>query len=250
MLFINYSCSVIHISSSSNNNNNNLNHNKPNSLSIPNNDDDNVSIKFKSPTPPWIKAPLLLQPHQLLNSNVEPRQRDHSDKSLTGKELRGKKALKKIAHKLESLHKTQTQMGSQKVENFGSSLKNLMENDKVVRKERMPWERDEKVNFLKVKKEKIVTAADLTLDKVLLQRLRSEAAIMRIWVKVKKAGVTQEVVNQIKRTWRTNELAMVKFNIPLCQNMDRAREIVEVRLLSLYSYLLTSVKTDLYTFGA
>lgn len=245
MLFLNYSFSVIHISSSSSNNNNNinnnnLNHNKPNSLSIPNNDDDNVSIKFKSPTPPWIKAPLLLQPHQLLNSNVEPKQRDHSDKALTGKELRGKKALKKIAHKVESLHKTQTQMGSQKVENFGS-LENLMENVEVVRKERMPWERHEKVDFLKVKKEKIVTAADLTLDKVLLQRLRSEAAIMRIWVKVKKAGVTQDVVNQIKRTWRTNELAMVKFDIPLCQNMDRAREIVEVRLLSLYSFLLLIV---------
>ena len=51
---------------------------------------------------------------------------------------------------------------------------------------------------------------------------------MRTWIKVKKAGVTQDVVDQIKRTWRRNELAMIKFDIPLCRNMDRAREIVEV----------------------
>ncbi|QHO09749.1 Chloroplastic group IIA intron splicing facilitator CRS1 [Arachis hypogaea] len=52
---------------------------------------------------------------------------------------------------------------------------------------------------------------------------------MRIWVKVKKLGVTQDVVDEIKRTWRNNELAMLKFDIPLCKNMDRAREIVELK---------------------
>ncbi|CAJ2656515.1 unnamed protein product [Trifolium pratense] len=250
MLFLNYSCSAIHISSSSsfssnhkNNNNNNLNHHKPTSLSNPNNNNNNnsisddnndVSIKFKAPTPPWMKGSLLLQPKELLNftshsnSKVEQK-RDLSDKSLTGKEVRGKKALKKIAHKVERLHKTDTQTGSEKVENFGSCLEGLMESDEVVTKGRLPWEKDEKIDFLRVKKEKIVTCADLKLDKVLLQRLRSEAAKMRIWVKVKKAGVTQDVVKEIKRTWRTNELAMVKFDIPLCQNMDRAREIVETK---------------------
>jgi RNA-binding protein YhbY len=256
MLFLNYSCSAIHISSSSSfssnpkNNNNNLNHHKPTSLSIPNNnnnsisdDNNDVSIKFKAPTPPWMKGPLLLQPKEFLNftshsnSKVEQK-RDLSDKSLTGKEVRGKKALKKIAHKVERLHNTETQMGSEKVENFGSSLEGLMENDEVVIKGRMPWEKDEKIGFFRVKKERIVTSAELKLDKVLLQRLRSEAAKMRIWVKVKKAGVTQDVVKEIKRTWRTNELAMVKFDIPLCQNMDRAREIVEVSLLFPYAYLL------------
>ncbi|GAU34833.1 hypothetical protein TSUD_259130 [Trifolium subterraneum] len=248
MLFLNYSCSAIHVSSSSsfssnpkNNNNNNLNHHKPTSLSIPNNnnnsisdDNNDVSIKFKAPTPPWMKGPLLLQPKQFLNftshsnSKVEQK-RDLSDKSLTGKEVRGKKALKKIAHKVERLHKTETQMGSGKVENFGSCLEGLMENDEVVIKGRLPWEKDEKIDFLRVKKEKIVSFADLKLDKALLQRLRSEAAKMRIWVKVKKAGVTRDVVKEIKRTWRTNELAMVKFDIPLCKNMDRSREIVETK---------------------
>ncbi|XP_058728773.1 chloroplastic group IIA intron splicing facilitator CRS1, chloroplastic-like isoform X2 [Vicia villosa] len=234
MLFLNYSSySVVHISSSSFSSNpkNNLNHHKPTSLSISNNNshshDDDVSIKFKAPTPPWMNSPLLLQPKDLPNPNLQ--KRDHSDKSLTGKQVKGKKALKKIAHKVERLHSTETQMGSKKVENFGACLESLMENEEVVTKGRMPWEKDEKIDFLKVKKEKIVTSADLALDKVLLQRLRGEAAKMRIWVKVKKAGVTQDVVKEIKRTWRTNELAMVKFDIPLCQNMDRAREIVETK---------------------
>lgn len=110
---------------------------------------------------------------------------------------------------------------------------NENENKEVVgSRERMPWEKDEKMVFLRVKKENFVTAADFILDKVLLQRLRSEAARMRIWVKVKKAGVTQTVVDEIKMTWRTSELAMVKFDIPLCKNMDRAREIVEAYMLS------------------
>ncbi|KAI5392181.1 hypothetical protein KIW84_076825, partial [Lathyrus oleraceus] len=211
--------------------------NKPTCLSISNDNshshDDHVSIKFKAPTPPWMNAPLLLQPKHLLNFSSHPnpniKKRDLSDKSLTGKEVRGKKALKKIAHKVEKLHKTETQMGSEKVENFGACLESLMENEEVVTKSRMPWERDEKIGFLKMKKEKIVTSADLALDKALLQRLRGEAAKIRIWVKVKKAGVTQDVVNQIKKTWRTNELAMVNFDFPLCQNMDRAREIVETK---------------------
>lgn len=252
MLFLNYyySYSYIHISSSSSfspnpKNNNNLNHHKP--LSIPNNNNshshDHISI-IKSPTPPWIKSPLHLQPQQhLLNSNVE--KSDLSDKALNSKEISGKKVLRKIAHKVEKLHKaldsekneTLTQMGSEKVENFGDCLDILMENEEVVNKGRMPWEKDEKIGFFKVKREKTFSAADLNVDKVVLHRLRGEAARMRKWVKVKKIGVTQDVVDEIKRSWRMNELAMVKFDIPLCQNMGRAREIVEVRLLSLYSYI-------------
>ncbi|CAK8574524.1 unnamed protein product [Lathyrus sativus] len=235
MLFLNYSYSVVHISSSSFSSNP-KNQNKPTSLPISNTNSHShhgdVSVKFKSPTPPWMSAPLL-QPKDLPNfsphpsSNVE--KRDLSDKSLTGKEVKGKKALKKIAHKVKKLHKTETQMGSKKVENFGACLESLMEGEKVVTKSRMPWEKDENIDFLKVRKEKIVTSADLAVDKTLLQRLRGEAAKMRIWVKVKKAGVTQDVVKEIERTWRTNELAMVKFDIPLCKNMDRAREIVETK---------------------
>lgn len=80
-----------------------------------------------------------------------------------------------------------------------------------------------------MKKEKVVSKAELSLDKELLERLRGEAAKMRTWVKVKKAGVTQSVVDEIRLTWRTSELAMIKFYMPLCRNMNRARDIVEMK---------------------
>ncbi|XP_061338331.1 chloroplastic group IIA intron splicing facilitator CRS1, chloroplastic-like [Gastrolobium bilobum] len=243
-----FSFSHIRISSSllpNHNNNNNNNDHQPNSLSIPKvHSDGNVAIK--APTPPWMTGPLLLQPHDLLHFSNPKRfnkgldkleKHEHeptdNDKALTAKVVRGKKVMKKIVQRVENLHRTQnsaeTQMGSAKVENFGVCLESLKENEEVRSRERMPWEKDESVVPLRMKKEKALTAADLTLDKELLTRLRDEAATMRIWVKVKKAGVTQAVVDEIKRTWRRNELAMVKFDIPLCLNMDRAREIVETK---------------------
>lgn len=93
---------------------------------------------------------------------------------------------------------------------------------------KMPWDRHENLISVRVVKEKVVTAAELSFDKELLERLRDEATRMRVWVKVKKAGVTQAVVDQVHFTWKKNELAMIKFDLPLCRNMDRAREIVEV----------------------
>ncbi|KAK4393604.1 Chloroplastic group IIA intron splicing facilitator CRS1, chloroplastic [Sesamum angolense] len=79
-----------------------------------------------------------------------------------------------------------------------------------------------------VKKEKVVRADELGLDEMLLERLRGEAATIRKWVKVKKAGLTQAVVDQVHFVWRKNELALLKFDLPLCRNMHRAREIVEM----------------------
>lgn len=224
-----YSYSRFHISSSlppNSNNGHNHQHTSPSQVPI------------KSPTPPWMKVPLLLQPHELVDlsnpksKKFKPEKHELSDKALMGKEVRGKRAMKKIVDRVEKLHKTQnsneTRVDSLNVENFGGYLEILKENEEVRSKGRMPWEKDEKFGFVKVKREKAVTAAELTLDKALLRRLRNEAARMRTWIKVKKAGVTQDVVDQIKRTWRRNELAMIKFDIPLCRNMDRAREIVEV----------------------
>ncbi|XP_020224527.1 chloroplastic group IIA intron splicing facilitator CRS1, chloroplastic isoform X2 [Cajanus cajan] len=211
------------------------NRNNPTSLPIP----------IKAPTPPWMKAPLLLQPHELVDlsnpkdnkSKVE--KHELSDKALMGKEARGKRFMKKIVKRVEKLrYKTrtssETRIGSPNVENedFGGVFESVEENEEEVRtnKGRMPWVKDdEKFGVVKIRREKVATAAELTLDKVLLRRLRGEAAIMRTWIKVKKAGVTQDVVDQIKRTWRRNELVMIKFDIPLCRNMDRAREIVETK---------------------
>ncbi|RDY08091.1 Chloroplastic group IIA intron splicing facilitator CRS1, chloroplastic, partial [Mucuna pruriens] len=224
-----YSYSHIHISSSLPPNPNNSHNHQPTSPS---------QLPIKSPTPPWVKAPLLLQPHHLLHlsnpksNKFKVEKPELNDKTLMSKEVRGKKAMKKIVERVEKLHKTQTsaetRIGSPKGESFGGCLESLKKNE-VRRKGRMPWEKDEKFVFVKMKREKVATAAELTLDEVLLRRLRDEAARMRTWIKVMKAGVTQDVVDQIKRTWRRNELAMVKFDIPLCRNMDRAREIVETK---------------------
>ncbi|KAK9106216.1 hypothetical protein Scep_023060 [Stephania cephalantha] len=57
---------------------------------------------------------------------------------------------------------------------------------------RMPWMSQEKVVFRRMKKERVATAAELSLDEMVVKRLRNEARKMRTWVKGKKAGVTQK----------------------------------------------------------
>ncbi|KAL3527032.1 hypothetical protein ACH5RR_011688 [Cinchona calisaya] len=98
-------------------------------------------------------------------------------------------------------------------------------------KSKMPWDSGvgRLASWKMVKKEKVEPAAELNLDKELLDRLRDESSRMRTWVKVMKAGVTQAVVDQVHFIWKKNELAMLKFHLPLCRNMDRTREIVEMK---------------------
>lgn len=92
-----------------------------------------------------------------------------------------------------------------------------------------PWvTAEEKLVFGREKKVKVVTSAESVLAPELLFRLRGEARRMTRWVKAKKAGVTQGVVEEIRRGWKENELVMVRIVEPLRRNMDRAREIVEV----------------------
>ncbi|XP_022884358.1 chloroplastic group IIA intron splicing facilitator CRS1, chloroplastic isoform X2 [Olea europaea var. sylvestris] len=191
---------------------------------------------------------------------------EHPDKALAGKVSggRGQKAMKKIFQGIEKLQETENLEETQKVpENVkfrfapgdlwgNADFENVVEveedsevgpksfetteldipfgeveNEGILKK--MPWERDEKMVIRRVKRDKQVTTAELVLDGVLLKRLRGQAAIMRKWVKVKKAGVTQAVVDQIHLVWKNNELALIKFDLPLCRNMERAREITEVK---------------------
>jgi len=196
------------------------------------------------PTAPWMKAPLLLQPSQVLDLSRPRKEKksaiDEDEKryqSLTGKVSggRGKKAMKKIFERIETLREardSEEAVKNPEAPDFGFSLEELGggENSEVGGK--MPWEGDEKVVFRRTKKEKVVTAAELSLDRELLERLRSEAARMRSWVKANKAGVTQAVVDQVHLIWKDNELAMLKFGLPLCRNMDRAREILVVCFVS------------------
>ncbi|GAV85552.1 CRS1_YhbY domain-containing protein [Cephalotus follicularis] len=209
--------------------------------------DPNVALApIKMPTAPWMMGPLLLQSHQVLDlSKPIPRKNSRdakaeqkSNKALFGKEsgVRGKKAMKKIIQNIGRLNQSDyfadTQM--EKGEEFEvlEKIGGGGDDDDVevgFGGKNMPWTREEKVVIGRVRKEKVVTAAEMSLDKALLERLRDVAKTMRKWVKVKKAGVTQGVVDEIRSIWRRNELAMVKFDVPLCKNMDRAREIVELK---------------------
>ncbi|KAI3794193.1 hypothetical protein L1987_36822 [Smallanthus sonchifolius] len=225
---------------------NSSNQQNPNSVPTP---DKNHEFK---PTPsnsatktaPWMKTPLLLQPNQVIdfskpNNRTKSPHNKTAEKTLTQKVSggRGKHAMKKILYGIDNLEQeTQelhdTQNNIQQFE-FDLSFDKLDEGsdggDKKWFRRKLPWEREERMVFRRTKREKTVTAADLTLDGELLERLRSEAKKMRDWVKVKKAGVNETVVEQIRLIWNTNELVMLKFDVPLCRNMDRAREIVEVK---------------------
>ncbi|CAK7344301.1 unnamed protein product [Dovyalis caffra] len=248
----------------------------------------NATTNVKVPTPPWVKGPLILQPHELLNltnpKNKKPGKNgkiEKADKALIAKEsgVRGNKAMIKIVKSVERLQKDEnlkeTQENSVSFE-IGESFKQLgkegvlgvfgdrrivisvekLQKDQYLKEtqencggfeigeslkqlngegvlgfggKKLPWERKERVGNWRMKKEKVVGKAELSLDKELLERLRGEAAKMRTWVKVKKAGVTQGVVDEIRLTWRKSELVMVKFYMPLCRNMNRARDIVEMK---------------------
>nr|XP_043634195.1 chloroplastic group IIA intron splicing facilitator CRS1, chloroplastic isoform X2 [Erigeron canadensis] len=217
--------------------------NQPNSISVPTPEKNHPNSATK--TAPWMKGPLVLKPNQVIDF-TKPKSKkkasDNNDKKPTNlltKKVsggRGKQAMKKILCSIDNLEeKTDAQKKLQDFE-FDLELGVLGDDDydsgdgdkKWVRR-KMPWEKTEKMVFRRMKKEKIVTAADMNLDEELLERLRNEARKMRNWVKVKKVGVSEGVVEQIRLIWKSNELAMLKFDMPLCRNMDRAREIVELK---------------------
>jgi hypothetical protein len=194
------------------------------------------------PAAPWMQGPLLLQPHEVLDLSKPNNDKksfnsakvEKADKALTEKVgVRGTRAVNKIVRSIGRLRKGESSDETQKDSGefgFGDCLEQLGEDKGTRNGRKMPWESNEGFIFRR-KKEKAETEAELRLDKALLERLRGEAANMRQWVKVKKAGVTQGVVDEIRIVWRRNELAMLKFDFPLCRNMDRAREIVEVRFV-------------------
>ncbi|KAG8384102.1 hypothetical protein BUALT_Bualt04G0083100 [Buddleja alternifolia] len=195
--------------------------------------------------------------------SIFSRNEEHPDNDLTGKVGggRGKVAMKKIFKGIEKLQETENldetrknpknikfkfapgdlwgDGGYQNDEENSGVAQEILENNEFDipladienegKLKKLPWQRDERMVVRRVKKEKAVTAAELSLDGILLERLRGEAATIRQWVKVKKAGVTQAVVDQVHCIWRDDELALIKFDLPLCRNMDRAREIVEMK---------------------
>lgn len=98
----------------------------------------------------------------------------------------------------------------------------------------MPWAaaRDEglKVALRREKKPREPTRAETELEADELDRLRRLARGMGRWARAKKAGVTDEVVEEMRREWATGEeLAAVRIVEPLRRSMDRAREILEIK---------------------
>lgn len=134
------------------------------------------------------------------------------------------KKIVRSVEKLEDSEETRVDYGGE-----FESLGGVVEEDEK-RRRRMPWEREEEKFILRRrKKERVLTTADLILDEGLLKRLRLEGSKMREWVNVRKAGVTETVVKDIRLIWEGNELAMVRFDVPLCRNMERAQEILELK---------------------
>ncbi|KAI8534440.1 hypothetical protein RHMOL_Rhmol10G0089800 [Rhododendron molle] len=196
----------------------------------------NSHSSIKIPTAPWMtKSPLLLNPNHLSKPKKKPNS-ENPERPLTEKISggRGKKAMKRIFEGIGKLREThyvskETRKNPEKIELDFVFTGGEEDGDGVKGKGRMPWESNDRVVFRRVKKEKVVTAAELRLDGELLERLRGEAGKMRKWVSVKKIGVSQAVVDQVRLIWKGCELVMIKFDVPLCRNMDRAREIVETK---------------------
>ncbi|KAL6843224.1 hypothetical protein ACP4OV_026937 [Aristida adscensionis] len=96
----------------------------------------------------------------------------------------------------------------------------------------VPWAaaRDESIKLAlrREKKPREPTRAERELAGGELERLRRAARAMGKWARAKKAGVTDEVVEEVRGEWaRGKELAAVRFVEPLRRCMDRAREILE-----------------------
>lgn len=196
---------------------------------------------IKIPTAPWMKGPLLLRPDEIPDTKKRIKSKNVEEKTfkaLNRREsgVRGRKAMKKIVRNVEKLHENrdseETQMDELSEFEYLDRIAEKTESSGKRFGGKMPWDREEERFILRrTKEERVPTTAELILDKELLNRLRREASKMRKWVNVRKAGVTEIVVNEIRLIWKSNELAMVRFDVPLCRNMERAQEIIEVWLV-------------------
>ncbi|XP_020521625.1 chloroplastic group IIA intron splicing facilitator CRS1, chloroplastic isoform X2 [Amborella trichopoda] len=219
--------------------------------------------EVKMPTAPWMRGPLLLPADDVLDLSKSRKKSSNEmnsdDKALTGgvRGGRSKHAMRLIMEnitKLKEIHEENEQKkethivlsdevdirskinssfsegATKSIEaGFNLPLKEVSVSEDQAMETKLPWTMAEKNVFRRVKKEKTPTKAELSLPKPLLTRLRDRGRTLTKWVKVKKAGVTQEVMNEIYAVWKKRELAMLKFDVPLCRNMDRATEIVETK---------------------
>jgi RNA-binding protein YhbY len=114
----------------------------------------------------------------------------------------------------------------------------------------VPWAaaRDEetKVVLRREKKTRVPTRAETELEAGELERLRRAARGKERWARAKKAGITDEVVEEVRGQWaKGQELAGVRIVEPLRRCMDRAREILEVIASHCYLLLLDFLDDEL-----
>ncbi|XP_061357575.1 CRM-domain containing factor CFM3, chloroplastic/mitochondrial [Gastrolobium bilobum] len=115
----------------------------------------------------------------------------------------------------------------------------------------LPWERekDEKEKEkggggdvgLRKRSVKAPTLAELTLEDELLRRLRREGMRVRERISIPKAGLTQDVMDNIHKKWRKEELVRLKFHEDLAGDMKTAHDIVERRTGGLVTWRSGSV---------
>ncbi|OIW03640.1 hypothetical protein TanjilG_22297 [Lupinus angustifolius] len=131
----------------------------------------------------------------------------------------------------------------------------LLDEDKLNDEMVLPWEREkyEKVdkkenekgekgeNGLSKRRAKAPSLAELTLEDELLRRLRREGMTIRERINVPKAGLTQDVMDNIHKTWRREELVRLKFHEELARDMKTAHKIVERRTGGLITWSSGSV---------
>ncbi|KAE9586053.1 putative RNA-binding, CRM domain-containing protein [Lupinus albus] len=131
----------------------------------------------------------------------------------------------------------------------------LSDEDKVNGELVLPWEREEYEVVDKKEKEKgeegengfqkrrakAPSLAELTLEDELLRRLRREGMTIRERINVPKAGLTQDVMDKIHKTWRREELVRLKFHEELARDMRIAHKIVERRTGGLVTWSSGSV---------
>lgn len=80
--------------------------------------------------------------------------------------------------------------------------------------------------------------AELTLPQSELSRLRNLALKVKNKTRVGGAGVTQQVVESIREKWKSSEVVRLKIEGPPALNMRRVHETLEVRNITLISFVI------------
>ena len=105
----------------------------------------------------------------------------------------------------------------------------------------LPWEREEEDEEAfgdgKAGRRSNTELAERTIPEHELRRLRDAALRMKERIKVGPGGVTQDIVENIHRKWRVDEVVKMRFEGPPSLNMKRTHDLLEVPNFMVHSYL-------------